>query len=221
MVPPRWLWPRNGSLVYAAGVWGGGVPHTLVWVDREGREDPLPLRADSYDSPTLSPDGMRVAVSIDNWDNLDVWTSDLARGSLGKLTTDPSADRFPLWTPDGQRVVFESNREGPLGLFSKASDGTGDVERLITIEDVAAIVPWSWSPDGKTLAFIYPSPGTGANIGVLSIDGDRSWEPLLDTEASEVAPVISPMADGSPISRMRRASRKSTCSGFLPSGTSS
>ena len=185
---------QNGSLIYVAGGGGGGIlapSRTLVWMDREGRETPLPLRPDNYSLARLSPDGVRVAVSIEGIDNVDIWSSELARGSLSKVTTDPSADRFPLWTPSSERVVFASNREGPVGLFSKAADGTGDVERLVTIEEADNIAPQSWSLDGKMLVFTYASAGS-VDIGVLMMDGDRSWQPLMETEADETGSVIAP-----------------------------
>ncbi len=72
---------------------------------------------------------------------------------MSRLTTDPAEDRSPLWTPDGQRIVFASNREGTWGLFWKAADGTGDVERLVTREGVPYLAPYGWSPDGTKLVF--------------------------------------------------------------------
>ena len=102
---------RDGSLVYVPGaaVQGAGSS-TLVWVDREGNETPLDLQEErSYGTPRLSPDGERLAVTVED-QNVDVWASELARGTLRRLTTDPSVDANPIWTPDGERVVFASQR---------------------------------------------------------------------------------------------------------------
>ena len=181
----------DGSLVYGAAGPPGGAQRTLVWVDRQGREEPLALSPAPYQTVRLSPDGTRVVTDISG-ENPDLWVSDLARpGTLSRVTTEPAADFSPLWTPDGERVVFSSSREGPWGLFWKAADDRGDVERLVTVED-AAIFPYGWSPDGETLVVTTRSPNTGNDLSVVSMEGERAWEPLLHTEASESTPAISP-----------------------------
>ena len=158
--------------------------------DRQGNPTLLDLQEARYQSPRLSPDGTRLAVAIaDN--NTDVWVSELAVGTLRRLTTDPAQDNEPLWTPDGERVVFASQREGSWGLFSMAWDGTGDVERLMIIDGAAALRPYGWSPDGALLVESVTS-ASDYDIGILPLDGDGTWEPLLDTEDAERAPSISP-----------------------------
>ena len=162
-------------------------------VDRQGREEPLLFPPNDYRFPDLSPDGTRVAVVIGDPDNTDVWIGEVARGNLSRLTIDPASDQMPLWTPDGERVVFSSDREGPLGQFWAAFDGTGRVEQLTTIEDAGFINSASWSTDGKKLFFFYSdSPATGQDLGVLSMDGEPAWEPLLQGQADESEPHISP-----------------------------
>ncbi len=95
----------NGRLVYETGAAGGVVPRSLVWVDRNGQEEPIaaaPLRGYRY--PRISPDGTRVAVDIQG-EATDVWVWDLADETLTRLTSDTSNAR-PHWTPDGQQVVY-------------------------------------------------------------------------------------------------------------------
>ena len=180
----------DGSLVYLPGAAGGG--RTLVWVDRQGNETPLDLQeARTYRTLRLSPDGTRLAVTVRD-ENDDVWVSELASGTFRRLTTDPATDSSPLWTADGERVVFASQREGSWGLFSMAWDGAGDAERLMVIEDAQDLQPYGWSPDGALLFQYLRAAGTSQDIGMLPVDGDGAWEPLLDTEADELAPAISP-----------------------------
>ena len=162
---------RDGTLVYVpdTGVGGSGARGTLVWVDREGREEPLGLPPGGYVWPRVSPDGGRVAVRIRGPENMDVWTSDVARGTLSILTPDPAADRAPLWTLDGDRVVFVSERE-PQGLFWKAADGSGTAEPLLTGVDVPrSLAPSDWSSTGNALVVNYLAPDTGYDIGVSSL----------------------------------------------------
>ena len=184
---------RDGTLVYVPGSGVSGLQRTLVWVNREGREEPLELDPGLYIWARVSPDGTRVAVEmLGPAGRAEVWTADVARGTLSILTPDPAVDRAPLWTPDGERVVFRSVREGLAGAFWKAADGRGTVEPLLTDEDARQLTPNAWSLDGSELLVDYLAPNTGRDIGVLSMDGERSWRPLLDSVAMERGAALSP-----------------------------
>ena len=118
---------RSGTLVYVPAH-GGGTPtlRSLVWVDRSGKETPISAPPRAYEAPRLSPDGTRVALTIREPDN-DIYMWDLdARGPLRRLTFDPGIDAGPVWTPDGQRIVFRSRPVGQAeNLFTHAADGSG------------------------------------------------------------------------------------------------
>jgi dipeptidyl aminopeptidase/acylaminoacyl peptidase len=121
----------NGTLVYLMGS-GDVLSRTLVSVDRDGREEPLAADAQRYFHPRLSPDGQRLALAVASSRlEADIWIYDLLRGTMSRLTFDPARDVNPGWTPDGERVFFTSNRDGG-GIYSKAADGTGQVEALLT-----------------------------------------------------------------------------------------
>ena len=184
----------DGSLAYIPGAVGEfSSSRSLVWVQRDGQEEPLPLPPRPYDWVRVSPDGNRVAIAIAD-EGTDIWISELARGTLIRLTEHPGFDTTPVWTPDGQAVVFASNRDGPWGLYSRAADGTGPVEQLITIEDAAIPpAPYAWSPDGQSLVFEYRlEDSSSVDIGVISMSDPPTWEPLLAGDAEEGAPAISP-----------------------------
>ena len=181
----------DGSLAYVSGESSAvGGQNVLVWVDRQGNEAPLDLPARPYIGPRVSPDGTRLVASIFDPENTDVWIAQVTRGTIAKLTTAPGFDFGGLWTLDGERVVFASPREGPAGLFWVAADGSGEVERLMTDDGVQNLLPYGWSPDGDILVFEYATADTGRGIGVLSMEGERAWEPLIDTEANEEAPAV-------------------------------
>ena len=184
---------NDGSLVYIPGEVSIGN-RRLVWVDPSGREEPLATPADNYVSLSLSPDGTRAAVSIlDGSGNRDVWVSELARGTLTRQTTDDAFDGRPLWHPDGRRVAFQSDRNGQPEVFWQAADGSGTAERLLTIDaSVGDIVPYDWSPDGAALFVHALLPETGTDVGMVSIEGPGTWEPLIQTAANEGIPTISP-----------------------------
>ena len=184
----------TGTLVYVPGEgrpgFGGGGARTLVWVDREGREAPIATPVVAYNSVRLSPDGTRAVVEVAGA-NTDVWLSELARGTLSRLTTDPAADENPLWTPNGQRVVFTTTRDGSQGIFWRPADGPGAAEQLLTIDGASSYSPAQWVDDRTLLVWVFLR-ATGADIGVLSLDGEPSWQPLLATDAQEFTPTVSP-----------------------------
>src|SRR5262249_20087228 len=139
---------RNGTLVYVAG--GASSQRRLVWVDRKGREAPIGASPRAFTSPRISPDGTRVAVDLYDQEN-DIWVWDLARETLTRLTLDSAHDRFPVWTPDGRRIIFNSDRSGSWNLYWQAADNTGIAERLTTSANIQ--IPSSMSPDGSRLTF--------------------------------------------------------------------
>jgi eukaryotic-like serine/threonine-protein kinase len=159
----------TGSLVYVSG----GVQSArsrLVWVSRNGVEQPLAAPAQAYLGPRLSPDGRRIAIAIEGQET-QIWQYDLFRDTLTRFTFEGNSNLVPVWTPDGKRIAFISNKEGPQNLFWQLADGGGGLERLTTSDYTD--VPHSWSPDGKLLAFVEVSPITGWDIWVLRM-GDSS-----------------------------------------------
>ncbi|MFY9529152.1 MAG: protein kinase, partial [Candidatus Acidiferrales bacterium] len=183
----QYSFSATGSLVYVLG----GVQSAQsrpVWVRRNGVEQPLAAPAHTYLGPRLSPDGRRVAVGLAEQDN-QIWIYDLSRQTLTRWTFEGNVNNRPVWTPDGKRIAFDSNKEGPQNLFWQPADGSGGLERLTTSEYVH--VPMSWSPDGQLLAFFEINPTTGFDIWVLRM-GDRKAQPFLRTPFNESAPRFSP-----------------------------
>ena len=164
----------DGTLVYVPGGVQAAPARTLVWVDRQGREEPLKAPPRAYLYPRLSPDGTRVALDVRDQE-LDIWIWDLARETLTRFTFDPRADTHPVWTPDGQRVVFRSQRAGPHNLFWQAADGTGAVERLT--ESPNQQHGPAFSPDGTRLVFREETTTTGEDLMVLALEGGRRAQP--------------------------------------------
>ena len=173
----------TGSLVYVPESTGGGDTHSLSWVDRDGDEEKISAPPDAYGHPRVSPDGTRVAVDITDGGNTDIWIWDLNSETPTQLTFDAANDDFPLWTLDSARVVFQSSRNGG-GVFWKAADGTGRVDRL----KEGAARPSAWTADGRLIF-----EQRVEDIGVLTLEGQRTVETLLDAdEFSEYSPALSP-----------------------------
>jgi len=184
----QYSFSTNGSLVYVPGRLQSAAQSRLVWVGRNGAEQPLAAVAHAYQFPRVSPDGRRVAVGIVDQET-QTWLYDLSRDTLTRLTFGGSANWAAGWTPDGKRLSFVSDREGPANAFWQLGDGSGGVERLTTSEFIQ--VPMSWSPDGQLLAFIEANPTTGQDLWVLRL-GDRTTHPFLRTPFNESAPRFSP-----------------------------
>ena len=145
-----------------------------------------------YRTLTISPNGKRVAVERTDpqTQNKDIWLVDSASGATTRFTSDPGWDAFPLWSPDGRRIIFTSNRSGVYNLYQKASSGAGNEELLY--QSTEGKGPNSWSPDGKFL--IYYSLGQPTHLRLLAADGpaDRKPVPLIDPQFSSVTGRFSP-----------------------------
>jgi serine/threonine-protein kinase len=193
-----WLFSLSaeGTLGYAPGSEDpGGVSmvRTLVWVDREGNEEPVEAPSRPYRCVELSPDGTHVAVDAQAPKGLgDIWILDLTRDPVTqqRLTFDPQLFYQPLWTPDGQRVVFNSARDGKWNLSSKAANGTGSVESLHTSKH--PIIASAWSTDSRSLIFWEFMEESNSDILALSLDGESTTRPLIAESYSEGYPAISP-----------------------------
>jgi eukaryotic-like serine/threonine-protein kinase len=183
----QYSFSATGSLVYVSGGLQA-AQRRLVWVSRNGAEQALAAPAHAYQFPRLSPDSRRVAVGIQEQES-QIWLYDLSRETLTRLTFEGKTNANPSWTPDGKRIAFNSNKEGPQNLFWQLADGSGGLERLRTSEYTEGAM--SWSPDGQLLAFIEITPTTGYDIWVLRI-GDRKAQPFLRTPFNESVPQFSP-----------------------------
>ncbi len=178
----------DGSLAYVSGV-GAGGGSKLVWVDRQGVELPAAEALWTYLDPRLSPDGQRLAVAILDANGYDTWLLELGRGTLTRLTFGQGLNLRPLWSPDGERVIFASNREDNFHIFSKAANGSGTAEQLTT---GAYRIPTSISSDGKTIVFRQHSDTTGRDIGMVRLEEEREPEMLLETPFDEHTGMLSP-----------------------------
>ncbi len=182
-----------GTLVYMPGTSSGGGfgQLTLMWVDREGKEEPIAFDPDIYFFPSISPDGTKVAIRNTTGSNLDIWILDLAHKTRTRLTFDEAADSHPIWTPDSKRIAFTSNRDERVAIYWKSADGTGTDELLVAGSGMV-IMPRSWTADRKTLVFMEASEGINGDIGAVLMEGDGAKKQLLHENQREVEPRISP-----------------------------
>ena len=180
----------DGLLVYQpAAELAAASLRTLVWVDRNGEEEPLGLEPGTYVMPQLSPDGRRLAVE-NLLEDLELFIYELDTQVLEQFTFNPASDRWPVWSPDGSQIAFVSDRaeDGTLNIYVKQSDGTGSVEQLTSGLAVAAS---DWIEDGNRLVY---GANTGATVVLYtrSMGADAEPEQLLGIEGSAAVPSVSP-----------------------------
>ena len=174
---------RNGTLAYLPGALEESNGFLTVF-DRQGQASQLPLAPRGVHHPRFSPDGTRLAVTVGPGTSGgvgDVWVYTLPTQSLNRLTFGGTA-AYPLWTPDGRFIAFNDSSEG--AIVKKAADGSGAVER-VTPTDTSPVLPGSWSPDGRTLA--YTRLGPTSDVYLIS-PGEEAR--LFEKDAS--GPVFSP-----------------------------
>ena len=178
---------RRGDLAYVPGSAAGGH-RTLLWVDRAGKAEPLPLPPASYLYPRLSPDGRYLAVEVEG-PNHDLHIYDFSRSVLTKLTTDGQS-HSPVWTPDGKQLAFRSWQSGGMTMWMMPADRSSSAVRL----DPAGTrqSPVSISPDGRHLSFDQKGQGTRDDAWVLSLESDARTHAIAQSRFAEGSAKFSP-----------------------------
>jgi Tol biopolymer transport system component len=137
---------------------------SLVWVDHDGRIDPVGGDQDAYREVSLSPDGTAAVVR----QRLSLWIHDLARGTRSPLTSGNFSNNLPLWSGDGRKIIFASTRGGDWDIFTQPADAPGPA--AVFVKRPHDQFPYSILPDG-TLLFVDIHPKTGRDLWTLSPDG--------------------------------------------------
>ena len=183
---------ESGSLVYVNGSAAEASPRTLVWVDRNGREEPLPLPPQTYQNPRLSPDGTRLAVGVPDGNGvLSLWVYDVA-SAAGLRLTQEGAMNAPVWISEGQ-VAFASTAAGSVSeIHSVMSDGSALPGRRLPSEGIVGDFPTSVTPDGRYLIFSHMIPANHREIYQLPLEGDPTPELLLQGEFNRGNAEVSP-----------------------------
>ena len=144
----------NGSLAYVPGPVTLGVgDRVLALLDRRGTATSLKLPPSAIEHPRLSPDGRFVAFVTADDKSAIVWTYELSGATAMHRVTFNGSNRFPIWTEDGKRLAFQSDRDGDRGIFWQPADGSGTAQRLTRADQDTEHVPESWSPKGEGFLF--------------------------------------------------------------------
>jgi len=178
----------SGHIAYRTG--GEPERRQFQWVDRSGRVLSAVGEPDSGApmSPSLSRDGRRLAMHRAVDGNVDVWILDLARGAFSRFTSHSANEIHPLWSPDGTRIFFNSNRRGSYALFEKATDGAADETLVAAMQGRAA----DWSRDGSELLFERHDPTALSDVWIVPVGRGQEPRPLIQSEFVESDPQLSP-----------------------------
>ena len=175
----------RSSLIFRGGAAGGETQVTVL--DRAGQVVQTIGDPTNVYNVALSPDGRKLATSRGN-SNLDIWITDIARGVSSRFTFDPSLDLTPVWSPDGSKIAFNSDRSGRDVVYVKSSDGVQAESILVAAGQRLGL--GDWSRDGRYLACI--QGGMDGGIYLVDLLGDRTPRPLVVTPFVEADPRFSP-----------------------------
>jgi len=159
---------RTGPIAYRAGVLA--QQRRFAWFDRKGSELQRVGDVDNSSpfSPTLSPDGRRVVLYRTIAGNADIWILETSRAVFTRFTSDTTNEINPIWSPDGESIVFSANHKGVFDLFRQPTSGTGPAQLLFA--DATNKLPLDWSPDGRFLLYRSLVAETGYDLWAWSSD---------------------------------------------------
>ena len=183
----------SGTLAYiAAGEDESG--DVLVWVDRDGREEPLPLPPGRHRSPRVSPDGTRVAVQVIGDSGADLWVYDVTTGTGLRLTRE-GRNLLPAWTPDGEHLVFSGtrNEDATRNVYRVPANGSNAPEQLTTAEERQSVT--AVSSDGQVVVYTHLIDGDTWDVMGLPIDGAAAPQRLLTGPFRQGTATLSPNRD--------------------------
>jgi Tol biopolymer transport system component len=181
----------NGVLIYVGGN-GTSENSQLAWFDRDGKNLGTLGEPGIFDNLALSRDGKQAAVSrVDSSRKGNLWLLDLTRGGAStRFTFDASLDTYPVWSADGNRIVFLSLRDGTANLYQKLTSGAKDEVPLLKTDE--AKYPYSWSVDGHFLLYSVVTPKAKDDVWILPMDGRQKPMLFQGTEFNETGPRFSP-----------------------------
>jgi serine/threonine-protein kinase len=182
---PQFAVSRVGSVIIAPSLADEAPP--LALVSRDGRLAAVPPNVQHLASPSLSADGRRLLAVARNDVRADIWSAEIDRGALTRLTFD-GEHRSPMWTANRRLIVFSARTGGPFNLFVSSVDGSS-LRRVAPA--IRQQTPTSVSADGSSVTFTQFDPDAGADIWSAPLDGGHP-SVLIRTPFDETAGALSP-----------------------------
>jgi serine/threonine protein kinase len=190
------LFSASATGILATRTGNAGGNNQLTWYDRSGKVIGAVPGFGTYASLALSRDGTRVAFQDSQQQgSSDIWLYEFSRGTRDRLTFDPGSDQSPVWSPNGDRVIYSSGHDAVPNLYSKVSSNAGNEEPLLK-SDLPKF-PTSWSKDGRFLLYLVNDPKTLRDLWILPMTGGKDGGPgepkrFLGTAAQESQGQFSP-----------------------------
>jgi Tol biopolymer transport system component len=185
-----------GTFMYRTGK-VSGQSYPVSWLDHSGKTQPLIATPGFYLAPRFSPDGQRLALAQIAGNNIGIFVYDWQRDTMSRLTFDNQQTIYPTWSPDGKHIVFYFRSATGHGLGWVRADGAGQTQRLL--ESKNPLVPYSFFPDGRRLAYYELDPDSGRDLWTLALDVSNPDHPkpgkpelFLRTPSNEMSPAVSP-----------------------------
>ena len=193
---------QGGALVTSRG----GTQSQLAWVTPDGTVKPITREARNFSSPSLSPDGHRIAVVVRDQDKSDIWTYDLVTGTLSRLTSVPAASS-PSWSPDGSKIYFLGMGDAErFAIWSQQADGGAPAEKVAGTKGL--VIEATIAPDGRSLIYTTYNDGTW-DFFRIQLDSPSVSIPYIVGRSDDTRPEASrQMATGSLLYPTSRAQRK-------------
>jgi Tol biopolymer transport system component len=176
-----------GHIAYRSG--SASPKRQFVWFDRSGRE--LERLGDPDEAermgPNLSRDGRRLAMHRTVNGNVDIWLLETGRGALSRFTSHVANEIHPLWSPDGSRLRFSSNRTGEYALYERSATGPADETLVMAMASkwCTGCTPTDWSPDGRVMLFTRRAATANSDIWILPLAAGEEPFPYVETEFDE------------------------------------
>ena len=173
---------KNGTLIYLPAI--SRTNNQIVWADRKGNFKPALDKKGDFKAPRISPDGLRIAVELDN----DIWVYDLESGG-GNRITDSNKNELPIWTSDGKSVIYGTEKDTSYKIYRKSANGSGEAEEIHTSK--FRLKPYSVHPTENVLAIVASNRHGDVDIITKSLT-DSSIEEVSATKFREDTPRFSP-----------------------------
>jgi Tol biopolymer transport system component len=177
---------EEGTMLFLEGATTAG--RQLLWVDRKGKKvDEVP-GLDSYRSPRISPDGLKVSYTLSN-SGFEVWDYDRERKIKSKLTFAGAGqgNLDAIWSPDGKKIAYTSIQNGEYAFHIKAADGSGNDEELLARSNKTKNLT-DWSKDGKFILF----QEVQQELFYLPVQGDHKPVRFQPANFNETVGMFSP-----------------------------
>ncbi|PWT90620.1 MAG: hypothetical protein C5B54_06815 [Acidobacteria bacterium] len=188
---------RSGDTVSSNGVLTlipGSILKDFRWFDRNGNFlGSLREPADYQEKPAISPDAKRIALTLSvppGSNGGSIWLYDTTTSNIFRFTLSLYSNYIPVWSPDGSKILFAYNPNGPYNLYVRDTNGTGSEQLLLKSDNW--LLPNDWTAHPEAIVYEEVDPKTKHDLWVLPLSGDRKPQPFLNTPANEAQGQVSP-----------------------------